>query len=644
MGIATGEAELWGEDYFGIVLNRAARVMSAGHGSQILVDGLTAELLTGVELLAMGSRRLRDIASPVELFQIRAAGLPERFPPLTSADVAPGNLRPPTARLIGRDAELADVGSALKANRLVTLTGVGGVGKTRLALEVAARSAPDFPDGVWLIELAAVTDPAAVPDAVAGVFGITQQPGMTMADSVAMALEGRVRLLVLDNCEHVLDAAADIAEAILSRSATVRILATSREGMRVTDEQLWPVPSLDADTAATALFSERAEAAVPGVSLEPAAVQEVCRRLDGIPLAIELAASRMVSMTVTEVRDRLNDRFRPLVGSRRGLERHQTLRHAVQWSYDLLDSVEQNLLDRCSVFAGGFDLAGASAVAGSDDDFATMDLLDALVRKSLLVADRSTGRTRFSMLETIRQFAEDQLVSGGLAEETRNAHSRYFAGLENDVVALWDGQHQQEAYIWFNTELANLRAAFRWAADRDDLDSAAAIAIYAFIGTLVEQYEPIGWAEEMIEPAKAVDHPRLTALYVVACQCCWVGRIDDSLQYSENAVRLIGDGRFDGFPLHYEASLGAPTLRLPNRNAGPRSPGAEFNPEATWSVLDKLARLWPWPYRSRGNTARLSPLLTICSPRSTPPGTRSRAHSCFSLPGLPCATTIRSGR
>jgi tetratricopeptide (TPR) repeat protein len=268
----------------------------------------------------------------------------------------------------------------------------------------------------------------------------------------------------------------------------------------------------------------------------------------------------MVSMTVTEVRDRLNDRFRLLVGSRRGLERHQTLRHAVQWSYDLLDSDEQNLLDRCSVFAGGFDLAGARAVAGSDDDFATMDLLDALVRKSLLVADRSTGRTRFSMLETIRQFAEDRLVADGLSERARNAHARYFAGLENDVVALWDGPRQQEAYIWFNTELANLRTAFRWAADRDDLDSAAAIAIYAFIGALVEQYEPIAWAEEMIEPAKAVDHPSLTALYVVACQCCWVGRIDDSLQHSENAVRLIGEGRFDGFPSHYEAGLGAPYI------------------------------------------------------------------------------------
>ena len=435
MGIATGEAELRGEDYFGTVLNRAARVMSAGHGGQILVDGLTAGLLTGVDLVALGPRRLRDIARPVEVFQVQAPGLPSEFPPLKTVDSTPGNLRPPTTSLIGRESELADVASALKAHRLVTLTGVGGVGKTRLALEVAARSAPDFPDGVWVIELAAVGDPAAVPDAVAGVLGITQQPGMTMADSVAAALEGRSRLLLFDNCEHVLDAAADMVEAILSRSATVKILATSREGLRAADEQLWPVPSLDtqaeSDSAAATLFVERAEAVVPGVSLDPVAVVEICRRLDGIPLGIELAASRMVSMTVTEVRDRLNDRFRLLVGSRRGLERHQTLRHAVQWSYDLLDEDEQTLLNRCSVFAGGFDLAGACAVAGSDDEFATLDLLDALVRKSLLVADRSSGRTRFSMLETIRQFAEDQLAADGQAEETRAAHARYFASLRS---------------------------------------------------------------------------------------------------------------------------------------------------------------------------------------------------------------------
>ena len=258
MGVSTGEAELRGDDYFGAVLNRVARLMSAGHGGQILVDGVTGGLLTGTDLIALGPRRLRDIARPVEVFQVKAAGLPSEFPPLSTADSTPGNLRPPTTRLIGRESELADVASALKTHRLVTLTGVGGVGKTRLALEVAARSAPDFPDGVWVIELAAVTDPASVPDAVAAVLGITQQPGMTMADSVAAALEGRSRLLVLDNCEHVLNAAADIVEAILSHSATVKIIATSREGLRVTDEQLWPVPSLDTETesesAAATLF------------------------------------------------------------------------------------------------------------------------------------------------------------------------------------------------------------------------------------------------------------------------------------------------------------------------------------------------------------------------------------------------------
>ena len=372
---------------------------------------------------------------------------------------------------------------------------------------------------------------------------------------------------MFDNCEHVLDTAADMVEAILSHSTTVKILATSREGLRAADEHLWPVPSLDtraeSDSAAATLFVERAEAVAPGVSLDPIAVVEICRRLDGIPLGIELAASRMVSMTVTEVRDRLNDRFRLLVGSRRGLERHQTLRHAVQWSYDLLDEDERALLNSCSVFAGGFDLAGACAAAGSDDEFATLDLLKALVRKSLLVADRSSGRTRFSMLETIRQFAEEQLVVGGKADDIRTAHARYFAGREADVLALSDSPQQREAYEWFTAELPNLRAAFRWAADRDDLDTAAAITQYAgFLGLLVEQYEPVGWAEELIEPAKAVERSRLAALYSLACQCCWVGELDRGIRYSESGQRLIGNARFVGLPFGYDAILALPYLMM----------------------------------------------------------------------------------
>ena len=566
MGIATGEAELRGADYFGAVLNRVARVMAAGHGGQVLLAESTAGLLSGVDLVDLGPRRLRDLPTPIGVFQVRAAGLRTEFPALRALDASPGNLRAATTSFIGRESEVAELQAAVKAHRLVTLTGVGGVGKTRLATEVGARLVDEFPDGVWFFELAAVTDPAAVPDAVAAVLGITQQPGKTVTESVASALEGRFRLLVFDNCEHVRDAAADLVEAILAHSATVKVMATSREGLGLADEQLWQVPSLDVDagtdSAAVSLFVERAHSVAQRFSLagndETTAVVEICERLDGIPLAIELAASRMASMTASEVRDRLDQRFRLLVGSRRGLERHQTLRHAVAWSYDLLDDSEKALLERCSVFAGGFDLQSACAVAGFDDpdEFTVLDRLDALVRKSLLVADRSGGRTRFSMLETIRQFAEDQLVANGAATEARAAHARHFAEREADIMALWDSPRQREAYTWFTAELANLRTAFRWAADHGDLDDAATIATYAgLLGYLVENYEPIAWAEELIESARAVDHPRLAFLYVIASWCYLTGRLQEAVLYSE-AGQIIMASSPDGVPFGFEGWLG----------------------------------------------------------------------------------------
>jgi predicted ATPase len=570
MGIATGEAELRDGDYFGTVLNRAARVMAAGHGGQILLAESTAGLLSGMDLLDLGPRRLRDVPTPVGVFQVRAPGLQTDFPALRALDTSPGNLRPAATSFIGRESEVAEVEAALRAHRLVTLTGVGGVGKTRLALKVAARLADEFPDGVWVFELAAVTDPAAVPDALAAVLGITQQPGKTVGESVAAALEGRVRLLVFDNCEHVLDAAGDLIEAILAQSATAKILATSREGLGVADEHLWPVPSLGVgagiDSSAVTLFGERAQAVAPHFSVhdESDAVVEICSRLDGIPLAIELAASRMASMTANEVRDRLDHRFRLLVGSRRGLERHHTLRHAVAWSYDLLDDREKVLLDRCSVFAGGFDLQSACAVAGFDDpdDYAILDLLDALVRKSLLVADRSAGRTRFAMLETIRQFAEEQLVACGEASEIRAAHSRYFAKREADILALWDSPRQRAAYHWFTIELANLRTAFRWAADQGDLDTAAIIATYAgLVGAAVQTLEPVAWAEELIEPAQAVDHPRLAFLYVIASMCYTTGRIDAAVRYCDAGQIVLGRSR-EAVPYGIEAVLGAVYLAI----------------------------------------------------------------------------------
>jgi predicted ATPase len=385
---------------------------------------------------------------------------------------------------------------------------------------------------------------------VAAVLGITQRPGKTVSESLAAALEGRVRLLVIDNCEHVLDAAADLIEAILGHSSTVRVLATSREGFGIAREQVHPVRSLDAaagiDSAAVRLFVERAQGTAPGFSIvngdESAAITEICQRLDGIPLAIELAASRMASMTASEMRDRLDHRFRLLVGIRRGLERHQTLRHAVQWSYDLLDDMEMSLLERCSVFAGGFDLQGACAVAGSDDldEYTILEVLDALVRKSLLVADRSSGRTRFSMLETIRQFAEEQLAARGEAADARMAHARHFAGREETILAVWDSPSQRDAYGWFATELTNLRTAFRWAAENGDLDAAAPIATLAtLLGVMVEKYEPVAWVEEVIEPARALGHPRLASLYEMASWCYVTGRLEEAVGYAEAGQRVV---------------------------------------------------------------------------------------------------------
>ena len=562
MGIATGEAELRDNDYFGTVLNRAARVMAAGHGGQILVAESTASLLSGVELCDLGRRQLRDVPNLVNVFQVQGSGLRKDFPPLRTVDPTPGNLPRSSTAFVGRDADITGIVAALEVRPMVTLTGVGGVGKTRLALETAAWVSRQFPDGVFYFELAAVTDEKAVPDAVAGVLGITQQPGLSMTQSIAAALEGRSRLLVFDNCEHLLDATADLAEAILASADTVRIIATSREGLALATEQVWPVRSLDLN-AAMELFSERAHRVAPAAVLDNTdAVAEICRRLDGIPLAIELAASRMSSMTAVEVRDHLDHRLKLLVGSRRALGRHQTLRHAVAWSYNLLDDAEKRLLERCSVFAGGFDLDAACAVAGQPDAdrYVIMDLLDALVRKSLIVAEHSSGRTRFAMLETIREFADEQLADRGDAAQARDAHARYFAGREADILDLWNSPRQREAYGWYMTELGNLRSAFRWAADTGDLDVAATIVTYlGILAYALENHEPIAWAEELIDPARTAAHPRLVSLYVVAALCWMTGRLEDSLAYADaggiamrsarRAVPFSFDGLFGGLPV-----------------------------------------------------------------------------------------------
>jgi predicted ATPase len=322
------------------------------------------------------------------------------------------------------------------------------------------------------------------------------------------------------------------------------------------------VRSLNVDAAAD-LFVERAGSVAQGFSADNAdVIAEICRRLDGIPLAVELAASRMASMTAIEVRDRLDHRFRLLVGARRGLERHQTLRHAVQWSYDLLDQSERTLLERCSVFAGGFDLESARAVSGSDDDFSTLDLLDALVRKSMVTADRSAGHTRYSMLETIRQFAEEQLAALGDAEAARTAHGDYFVGKIVDTFSVWDSPRQREAYDWFAVELPNLRTAFRWATARNDVDSAITIARYSgWFGALVDNYEPVTWAEELVEPARAIGDHRFVSVCAIASLCYMFGRADDAVAYSNAGVFELRHGTDEQSPCAPRAQQGVSRCR-----------------------------------------------------------------------------------
>ena len=555
MGVVTGAAQVRDDDYFGPVLNRAARVMAAAHGGQILLGTSAAGLVDGVDLVDLGVHRLRDLSGVEHLFQVRAEGLRSDFPAVRTIDAVPGNLPTQTTSFVGRDVEVKQLAELVRAHRLVTLTGVGGVGKTRLAVQVAAGMTGEFADGVWLVELAPVGDPAALPDAVATALGIAPHPGLSVVDSVVEVLAGRRLLVVLDNCEHLLDAAAGLAEAVLAGTASVKVLATSREGLRVGGEQLWVVPSLGLEGAtseAAALFAARAAAVNARFSLDDpdiaGAVAVICRRLDGIPLAIELAAARMVSMSARDVQDRLGDRFRLLAGGRRGLERHQTLRQAVAWSFDLLGDNETLVLNRCAVFSGGFSLAAATALCQPLDEYVVLDVLDSLVRKSLVTVEEVFGHARYGMYETIRQFAEEQLAVSDDIEAVRDAHARYFAAQAVRYYDLWDGPGQREALDWVDVELANLRAGFRWAADHHDLDAAAAIAAHTtLIDITLQRYESIGWAVELLDAATRADLPQLPRLYYTAGLCFYLGQPEDTVRYAQTALGLEADPRYHGF-------------------------------------------------------------------------------------------------
>ncbi len=491
-----------------------------------------------------------------------------------AAEVDPGSPSEPTAErlspfpapatsFVGRAEEVRGLLEALGGHRLVTLTGPGGIGKTRLAVEVAAElraHLPDeHPDGVTFVDLVPIRDAGSLAVAVAAALGITPQPGRGVVDSVAEALAFRRALLVVDNCEHVLAATADLVRAIVAQAPSVTILATSREALHVAGERVWTVPSLAVDddpaSPAVELFIDRARLVRPGsIAAEPAelaAVVEVCRRLDGLPLAIELAAARLGSMSAIDLRERLVDRFRVLVTPNRGPKRHQTMRRTVAWSFDLLDLTERLVLLRVAVFAGGFDLASGAAVCALDgvDEAALLDVLDSLVRKSLVVVARGVdGRVRYSMEETIREFAVDELAASGAEREVRDGHARSFAGAAVDQFAIWDGPRQRLALDWVADEIANLRAAFRWASSCADVATAAAVAAHvALMAMPLQRYEATVWAEELLEAARGTDEPYLPRLLVGASFCVFEGRVDDAVTYTREAQALEDDLRFDAF-------------------------------------------------------------------------------------------------
>ena len=555
MGLHTGEAQERDGDYFGPVLNRAARVMSAGHGGQILATAAVVHLAEGCEYSDLGEHRLKDLSDVEHLFQVRAEGLDADFGPLRTVNATPGNLPLQSTSFVGRDDDVRDLAELVRAHRLVTLTGFAGVGKTRLAVQTAAELITEFGDGVWLVELAPVGTEASVPDAVAAVLGVTPQPGYTMAEAIAAVLSGRRALVVLDNCEHVVGAVGELVDIVLGRAPEVRVLATSREDLGVAAEHVWPVRPLGVGSGlrspAAELFVARARAVNPRFALDgdEAAVAEICSRLDGIPLAIELAAARMASMSLTEVRDRLQDRFRLLSSNRRAADRHHTLRGAVEWSYDLLDSDEQVMLDCCSVFSDGFDASAVIHVSAERfDEYQVLDLLDSLVRKSLVTVEQRAGRTRYGLLETIRQFSAERLDAAGQGDDVCDLHASYYVDQVVRFFDIWTGPDQRVAVDWAEAEFANLRSSFRWALHRGDLAGATAVAAHAAMLTrIVQRYEPVDWVEEIIDDVVAADLAQLPRLYTAASLCSYIGRPEAGVRYAQRAVALEQDDRYDGF-------------------------------------------------------------------------------------------------
>ncbi len=567
----TGEAIERNGDYFGPAVNRVARLLSIGHGGQTLVSGVTrdlahSDLRAGTVLVDLGLQRLKDLAEPEHVWQLNVTGLPTEFPPLRSLDTLPNNLPIQRTSFVGRQHDVAEVKELLERHHLLTLLGSGGVGKTRLALQVGAELLDRYPDGVWFVDFAPITDPELVSSVIAQTLGMSQHEGRRIDEAIPLWLKRKKMLLIFDNCEHVLEAVACIADTILTTDQDARIVTTSRQALDVSGEKVLRLASLDvphsiADLApavvigfgAVALFADRASLVDKSFTLTDDTapiVAEICRRLDGIPLAIELAAARVKVLSIPNLAQRLNERFKLLTGgSRSALPRQKTLSALIDWSYDLLTSQEQLLFARLGIFAGGFSLDAATSVCGSTglDELDILDLLSSLNDKSLIVADTSGDEERYRLLESTAAYALEKLAAAGEREALARRHAEYF----RDHAAEADERYGTgSTFAWLaevELELDNNRTALEWALTQGN-DAVVGGAISGALGHLwirgglaVEGRYWVGLALERVSEA---EQPQIAAgLRFVLARLSYGKRKRDEAERAMKLYEFVGDER-----------------------------------------------------------------------------------------------------
>ncbi len=577
MALHVGAAEVRNGDYAGPALNRVSRLLAIGHGgqtivSQTLYDLVQGSLPDGVTLRDLGTHGLRDLQEPVRVYQLVHLALPTDFPALRSLAVLPNNLPPQLTSFVGREHEMAEIKRLLGGTRMLTLTGAGGTGKTRLALQAAADVLEEFPDGVWVVDLGALAEPGLVAQTAASALGVREQTGRPITDTLAEYLKSRTLLLVLDNCEHLLEGCAKLAALVLRSCPGVKLLTTSREPLGVVGEVSWTVPPLSAPdphlapagdpvtawgrTEAVRLFVERALLSKPDFALtdrNAVSVAQVCHQLDGIPLAIELAAARVKVMSVEQIAARLDDRFRLLTGgSRMLLPRHQTLRATMDWSYELLVEQEKALLRRLSVFAGSWTLEAAEAVCGGDglEDWEVLELQSHLIEKSLaMVEENPAGETRYRLLGTIRQYARDRLVEAGEAARVRTRHLEWFVELAEKAAAELRGRDQA---LWFGRleqEHDNLRAALEWSlAQEESVEAGLRIAGALYRFWYVRGYLTEGrqWLEQaLVKGSAARPGPRARALHAAGYLAWGQADFPRARALFEQSLALYREGHGD---------------------------------------------------------------------------------------------------